>query len=66
MTAAEPGPVWVFDHAFFVLATLAVGGTLGRQAPSEDHLPAALVLDHVRVYQAADPEVFRHAEARLD
>lgn len=61
VTTAELGRAWVFDHPFFLLVNLAVGGTLGRQAPSDAHLPGELVLDHVRVFQAADQEVVRHA-----
>lgn len=48
-----PGP-WVFDHPFFILLNLAVGGNFVG-APNEfTPFPAELVVDWVRVYERAD------------
>jgi beta-glucanase (GH16 family) len=41
---------WVFDHPFFLLLNLAVGGTFGGPPDETTPFPAALVADHVRVY----------------
>ena len=52
--AATPADVpggWVFDHPFFLLINLAVGGDLG--GPVDAELPRALLVDYVRV-SAAD------------
>ena len=47
--AAELGGAWVFDHPFYILVNLAVGGTLGGAVAAEA-LPAAFALDYLRVY----------------
>ena len=48
-----PGP-WVFDHPFFILLNLAVGGNFVG-APNEfTPFPAELVVDWVRVYERAE------------
>lgn len=47
------GP-WVFDDDFFLILNLAVGGTLGG-TPDPSAFPAELVVDHVRVYERAEP-----------
>ena len=39
-------PAWPFDHPFYLLLNLAVGGRWAQGAPS---LPAAMVVDWVRV-----------------
>lgn len=42
---------WAFDHSFFIILNLAVGGTFGGN-PTEDTLfPQHLYIDYVRVYQ---------------
>jgi beta-glucanase (GH16 family) len=42
---------WVFDHAFFLIMNLAVGGNFGGAPDATTVFPAVLVADHVRVYQ---------------
>ena len=43
---------WVFDHDFFLLVNVAVGGTMS-QAPGPDApFPQTLLMDYVRVYTA--------------
>lgn len=47
------GP-WVFDHPFFVILNLAIGGTLGGPVDAAS-LPAAMVVDYVRIYRRVEP-----------
>ncbi|MBA3876837.1 MAG: glycosyl hydrolase family 16 [Anaerolinea sp.] len=49
---AEPSK-WVFDHPFFLLLNVAVGGTLGGPVAPETVFPQSMVVDYVRVYQDA-------------
>jgi beta-glucanase (GH16 family) len=44
-----PGP-WVFDHRFYLLINLAVGGDLGGPVGPETSFPQSLLVDYVRVY----------------
>jgi len=44
---------WVFDHPFFLLLNLAVGGHFGGALSTTTEFPASYLADHVRVYQAA-------------
>jgi beta-glucanase (GH16 family) len=44
-----PGP-WVFDHRFYLLMNLAVGGDLGGPVGQETSFPQSLLVDYVRVY----------------
>jgi beta-glucanase (GH16 family) len=47
--ALPAGGTWVFDHPFFVLLNLAVGGNyVGPPDPSV--FPQAMIVDYVRVY----------------
>ena len=46
--AAELSGGWCFDHDFFVVLNLAVGGDWPGQARAGLELPAALVVDYVR------------------
>ena len=49
-TKEQAGAVWVFDHPFYLLINLAVGGEWPG-APDEDTVfPARLLIDYVRVY----------------
>jgi beta-glucanase (GH16 family) len=40
---------WVYDHPFFVVLNLAVGGTLGG-TPDDSVFPQQMLVDYVRVY----------------
>jgi beta-glucanase (GH16 family) len=56
-TPADVAPdAWVFDHPFFLLLDLAVGGHFGGAVSTTTRFPAELVIDHVRVYQVAAPD----------
>jgi beta-glucanase (GH16 family) len=47
-----PG-VWVFDHPFYILLNVAVGGLWPGNPGSSTHFPQAMEVDYVRVYQRA-------------
>ena len=42
---------WVFDHPFFILLNLAVGGQLPGPVGLDTVFPAQLLVDYVRVFQ---------------
>jgi hypothetical protein len=44
-----PG-AWVFDHPFYLLINLAVGGDLGGPVAEETTFPQQLLVDYLRVY----------------
>ncbi len=50
--AATAGP-WVFDHDFFLLLNLAVGGYWPGAPASDTAFPQSLLIDYVRVYELA-------------
>jgi beta-glucanase (GH16 family) len=49
-----PGTEWVFDHPFFLLLNVAVGGTWPGYPDDTTVFPQTMTVDYVRVYQAAD------------
>jgi beta-glucanase (GH16 family) len=44
------GQLWAFDHAFYVIFDLAIGGSWAG-APNAATFPAAMQVDYVRVYK---------------
>jgi beta-glucanase (GH16 family) len=46
---------WVFDHPFFFVINLAVGGNFGGPLGEGVRFPQRLTVDYLRVYQFADP-----------
>ena len=46
------GP-WVFDHEFFILLNLAVGGSFVGPVGPQTVFPAEMVIDYVRVFERA-------------
>ena len=44
-----PGKRWVFDHPFFVILNLAIGGSF-TGSPKDTVFPQRLLVDYVRVY----------------
>jgi beta-glucanase (GH16 family) len=44
------GNRWVFDHEFYLLLNVAVGGTFSVDPGPSAALPQAMLVDHVRVY----------------
>jgi len=50
-----PGKTWVFDHPFFIILNLAVGGDWPGNPDATTVFPQTLLVDYVRVYQRATP-----------
>jgi beta-glucanase (GH16 family) len=48
------GTDWVFDHPFFIIMNLAVGGNWPGYPDSTTVMPQTMKVDYVRVYQAPD------------
>lgn len=46
------GGTWVFNHPFFILLNLAVGGVAGTPDPAT--FPRQMLVDYVRVYKLTD------------
>lgn len=44
---------WAFDHPFFLLLNVAVGGTLGGPVAPDTAFPQSMVVDYVRVHRDA-------------
>ena len=44
------GGGWVFDHPFFILLDLAVGGNWPGSPDDQTHFPAQMLVDYVRVF----------------
>jgi beta-glucanase (GH16 family) len=42
---------WVFDHPFYVIINLAVGGNLAEFPTSKSAFPQTMLVDYVRVYR---------------
>ena len=51
-----PNREWVYDHEFFMILNLALGGTFPGPIGLDTEFPAYLFVDYVRVYQRADGE----------
>ncbi len=49
--ADVPGKTWVFDHPFFILLNLAVGGGWPGNPDSTTQFPQKMLVDYVRVYE---------------
>ncbi len=52
--AAATGRTWEFDHPFFILLNVAVGGTWPGAPDSTTTFPQTMKVDYVRVYQPAN------------
>ena len=46
------GKQWVFNHPFFILLNVAVGGNFGGAVGDETTFPQTMSVDYVRLYQA--------------
>ncbi|MCM3901486.1 MAG: glycoside hydrolase family 16 protein [Pyrinomonadaceae bacterium] len=49
------GRTWVYDHPFFILMNLAVGGNWPGSPDATTVFPQSLLMDYVRVYQRVSP-----------
>jgi beta-glucanase (GH16 family) len=47
------GKPWVFDHEFFLLLNVAVGGTFSVTPDSSVAFPQTMLIDYIRVYARA-------------
>jgi beta-glucanase (GH16 family) len=47
----RPGAAWPFQHRFFLLLDLAVGGTTARAPGLSTRFPAPMLVDWIRVWQ---------------
>ncbi len=45
------GKTWVFDHPFFVILNVAVGGNLPGAPDATTQFPQSMLVDYVRVYE---------------
>lgn len=45
------GTTWVYDHPFFIILNLAVGGTYVGNVDGSTTFPQTMLVDHVRVYE---------------
>ncbi len=45
---------WVFNHPFYILMNVAVGGNFGGPVGDDTVFPQEMVVDYVRVYQGPD------------
>jgi beta-glucanase (GH16 family) len=55
VSTSELGSSWVFDHRFYILVNLAIGGWLGGEVGDETAFPAELKIDYIRVYEIQQP-----------
>jgi beta-glucanase (GH16 family) len=51
LTPADVPGEWIFDHPFFIILNLAVGGTWPGYPDDTTEFPQFLYVDYVRVYQ---------------
>ncbi|GIG22129.1 hypothetical protein Cch01nite_28530 [Cellulomonas chitinilytica] len=48
------GKQWVFDHPFFLIMNMAIGGNFGGTIAPDLQVPASMLVDYVEVRQAPD------------
>ena len=58
------GKEWVYNHPFFMILNMAVGGNFGGAVGSETTFPQELLVDYVRLYQTEPRPV--EFEASID
>ena len=51
ITPADVPGEWVFDHPFYIILNVAVGGNLPGAPNEETVFPQSMLVDYVRVYQ---------------
>jgi beta-glucanase (GH16 family) len=49
-TDVPSGAEWVYDHPFFMILNVAIGGAFGGAPDSTTVLPQVMTVDYVRVY----------------
>ena len=54
-TPADVAPNrWVFDHPFYLVLNVAVGGNLGGLIAPDTTFPQTMLVDYVRIYEGAE------------
>jgi len=53
------GKTWVYDHPFFIILNVAVGGGWPGNPDATTVFPQTMLVDYVRVYQRATPSATR-------
>jgi beta-glucanase (GH16 family) len=53
----KPGWKWAFDHPFFLLLNVAVGGDWPGNPDATSVFPQTMLVDYVRVYRRADESI---------
>jgi beta-glucanase (GH16 family) len=56
---------WVFDHPFFIILNLAVGGNWPGSPDSSTQFPQQMLVDYVRVYQADSYEGMANSAEKM-
>ena len=59
------GTTWVYNHPFFILLNLAVGGDWPGNPDSSTTFPQQMLVDYVRVYKRADHQHGDHVVTAL-
>ena len=54
VSSDQLGASWVFDHPFYILINLAVGGWLGGKIGMETEFPATFRIDYVKIFEAIE------------
>jgi beta-glucanase (GH16 family) len=54
------GTKWVYDHPFFIILNVAVGGDWPGNPDETSVFPQAMLVDYVRVYQRAGSDSAAH------
>ncbi|MFC2110163.1 family 16 glycosylhydrolase [Bacteroidota bacterium] len=52
ITPADADGEWVFDHPFYIIINLAVGGSFAGSPNAETVFPQTMLVDYVRVYKS--------------
>ena len=60
------GKEWVFNHPFFILLNVAVGGNFGGAVGADTTFPQTMSVDYVRLYQAKPKPVTFTASFKED
>ncbi|HEU5100153.1 MAG TPA: family 16 glycosylhydrolase, partial [Roseiflexaceae bacterium] len=58
------GKQWVYNHPFFMLLNVAVGGNFGGAVGADTTFPQSMLVDYVRLYQAKPRPVTFNATFR--
>lgn len=58
------GKEWVYNHPFYMLLNVAVGGNFGGQVGADTVFPQSTLVDYVRIYQARPRKAEFSAEFR--